>query len=68
MRLRLDPASSGSARRADPSLGDTAGACTAANAGPIAAETTWTAWHTDGAWHRALYVSEWPRLDVRPGG
>ena len=22
------------------------------------------AWQTDGAWHRALYVSDWPRLDV----
>ena len=34
------------------------------NAGPLAAESTWGSWHTDGAWHRALYVSDWPRLDV----
>ena len=35
-----------------------------ANALPAAVESAWTAWHTDDAWHRALYVAEWPRLDV----
>ena len=64
MRLRLDPsqrlALDGRAR----SLGETAGAASPANAGPTAAETTWTAWRTDGAWHRAMRVTEWPRIDV----
>ena len=46
------------------SLADTAGEVSLGNAGPICAESTWTAWHTDGAWHRGLYVAEWPRLDV----
>ncbi len=64
VRLRLDPASRTALDGRLRSLGDTDGACTPANAAPLAAETTWTAWHTDGAWHRALYVSDWPRLDV----
>ena len=67
MRLRLDPscrlALDGRAR----SLGETAGGCTPGNATPLAAETTWAGWRTDGAWHRALYVAEWPRLDVSAG-
>ncbi len=64
MRLRLDPSSrlalDGRAR----SLGETAGECSPDNAGPLAAVANWTSWQTDGAYHRALYVSDWPRLDV----
>lgn len=64
MRLRLDPTSrlalDGRAR----SLGEAAGECSPENAGPLTAVSNWTAWQTDGAWHRALYVSDWPRLDV----
>lgn len=64
MRLRLDPSCRGALDGRGRSLADTAGEVSLANAGPIAAESTWTAWHTDGAWHRGLYVAEWPRLDV----
>lgn len=64
MRLRLDPGSrtvlDGRAR----SLGTIAGGCTPANALPTATESSWTAWHTDGSWHRAMHVADWPRLDV----
>ena len=64
MRLRLDPSCRAALDGRGRSLADTAGEVSLANAGPIAAESTWTAWHTDGAWHRGLYVAEWPRLDV----
>lgn len=64
MRLRLDPSSrlvlDGRLR----SLGDAAGGANPASAGPSAAVTEWNAWHTDGSWHRAMRVTEWPRLDV----
>jgi len=64
MRLRLDPASrlvlDGRLR----SLGDSAGGANPATAGPSVAVTEWNAWHTDGSWHRALHVTEWPRIDV----
>lgn len=64
MRLRLDPserlALDGRAR----SFGEAAGGASPANACPTSTEMTWTAWRTDGAWHRALRVSEWPRIDV----
>ena len=64
MRLRLDPQSRLALDGRIRSLGETVGACAPSNAGPLAAESTWGAWHTDGAWHRGLYVSDWPRLDV----
>jgi hypothetical protein len=65
MRLRLDPtcrlALDGRLRS---QLG---GHPRPANAGPLAAWTEWTAWRADGSWHRALYVSDWPRIDVPAG-
>lgn len=64
MRLRLDPSCRAALDGRGRSLADAAGEVSLTNAGPIAAESTWTAWHTDGAWHRGLYVAEWPRLDV----
>ena len=64
MRLRLDPTCRNRLDARSRSLADTAGEVSLANAGPISAESTWTAWHTDGAWHRGLYVADWPRLDV----
>lgn len=64
MRLRLDPSSrlvlDGRLR----SLGDAAGGANPASAGPSVAVSEWNAWHTDGSWHRALHVTEWPRIDV----
>lgn len=64
MRLRLDPASRLALDGRLRSLGDTAGECAPDNAGPLTAVANWTSWQTDGAYHRALYVSDWPRLDV----
>jgi hypothetical protein len=64
IRLRLDPTSRTALDGRLRSLGDTDGAAHPANAAPLAVETTWMGWHTDGAWHRAFYVSDWPRLDV----
>jgi len=64
MRLRLDPASRMALDGLSRTLGEAAGACTPANAAPLAAKSNWTSWQTDGAWHRSLYVSDWPRLDV----
>ncbi len=64
MRLRLDPSCRVALDGRVRSLGDTAGGCSPANASPLASEATWTAWRTDGSWHRALYVADWPRLDV----
>lgn len=64
MRLRLDPTCRTALDTRQRSLADKAGDVSVGNAGPIAAESTWTAWHTDGVWHRGLYVAEWPRLDV----
>ena len=64
MRVRLDPSCRSALDARSRSFADIAGEVSLANAGPICAESTWTAWHTDGAWHRGLYVAEWPRLDV----
>ena len=64
MRLRLDPSCRARLDARRRSLGEIAGGVRIANSGPDATENTWTAWHTDDAWHRALYVAEWPRLDV----
>jgi hypothetical protein len=64
MRLRLDPSCRTRLDGRRRSLADASGEVSVANAAPAAAETTWGAWHTDDAWHRAMYVTEWPRLDV----
>ncbi len=65
MRLRLDPSQRSVLDARVRSLGETAGATDPANAGPTATEQTWNAWHTDDSWHRALRVTEWPRIDVQ---
>ncbi len=64
MRLRLDPSCRAALDGRRRSLADASSEVSISNAGPTAAESTWTAWRADGAWHRGLYVSEWPRLDV----
>lgn len=64
MRLRLDPASSATLDAQPHRLNLAQAPCAPANANPMACESTWTAWHTDNAWHRAMYVADWPRLDV----
>ncbi len=67
MRLRLDPSSRAGLDARVRALGEEAGASKPENAAPTAAVAHWTAWQTDQAWHRSLYVSEWPRLDVGAG-
>ena len=64
MRLRLDPAPPDATDGRVRALGDREASGKASNAGPLAAQTSWTAWRTDSVWHRALYVADWPRLDV----
>lgn len=36
------------------------------NAGPMAAETTWSSYRSDEAWHRTYWIAEWPRIDADP--
>jgi hypothetical protein len=43
--------------------GDRAG-CAPAAAGPTAADTHWSTYRTDDAWHATYWIAEWPRLDV----
>jgi hypothetical protein len=33
-------------------------------AGPLAAEETWSAYRSDGAWHATYWIAEWPRIDT----
>ena len=33
---------------------------------PMGTEARWEAVRTDGAWHAVYWISEWPRVDVRP--
>jgi hypothetical protein len=44
---------------------DMAGA-SAKNGFPLATETFWDCYRTDGTWHATFWVAEWPRLDVGP--
>lgn len=64
MRLRLDPGSRAGLDVRARSLGEEAGGLDPSNAVPLAAQTGWGSWRTDGAWHRALYVADWPRVEV----
>ncbi len=64
MRLRLDPGSRAGLDVRRQSLGEEAGGVNPATATPLSASNRWESWQTDGAWHRALYVADWPRLDV----
>jgi len=38
-----------------------------ATAGPPALDEEWTRLRSDSGWHAALWVTEWPRLEVVPG-
>lgn len=35
-------------------------------AGPMALHETWNTIHTDTAWHRVLWIDQWPRADTHP--
>lgn len=66
LRTRLDPLA------ARPSvtggrLVERLGLVTAANAGPMALESSWRHVRVDGAFHRTYRVACWPRLPVAPG-
>jgi hypothetical protein len=38
-----------------------------ATAGPVAVDEEWARLRSDSGWHAALWVTEWPRLEVVPG-
>lgn len=54
IRTRLDPHAIGDARRA----------LSVEQAGPVSAEAGLRWWRTDGSYHRALLITDWPRIDV----
>ena len=66
LRVRIDPGALAGLDRRGRSLGQLAGLVAPAHAGPLATESRWSAWRADGAWHRALWMSDWPRLEVGP--
>lgn len=46
--------------------GDRAG-CDPKAAGPMAADTGWSTYRTDDAYHATFWIAEWPRMDVDAG-
>ena len=36
------------------------------NAAPMAAESSWSTYRSDEAWHRTYWIAEWPRIDADP--
>ena len=42
------------------------GGTSVSNAGPIAAEASWSTYRADDAWHRTYWIAEWPRIDADP--
>ena len=39
---------------------------TEAGAWPLATDTSWSSYRTDGGWHATYWVAEWPRVEVGP--
>lgn len=66
LRVRLDPTVVKRLDRRGRALGELAGLVSPANGGPLAAELSWGHWLVDGAYHRAFWVSDWPRVPVPP--
>lgn len=67
LRSRFDPTAVMAGVRSHwRSLADAAGIDPGAVAAPMALDTLWSAVHVDGSWHRAFWISDWPRLDVGP--
>ena len=50
----------------DWSGGASTGSATAGTPWPMGTEAGWDAVRTDGTWHAAYWVAEWPRVDVQP--
>lgn len=36
------------------------------NAAPLSAQTSWSSYGCDDAWHRTYWIAEWPRIDADP--
>ena len=67
LRSRLDPAAvRGGTRTAWRTLAGAAGIDAGHVVSPMALDTTWSNVRVDGSWHRAFWISDWPRLDVGP--
>ncbi|MGH9156977.1 MAG: SCO6880 family protein, partial [Acidimicrobiales bacterium] len=66
LRVRMDPTAAPALDRRGRTLGATAGIVSPPNAGPLAAEVSWSHWRVEGSFHRGFLVTEWPRVDVRP--
>lgn len=64
LRVRLDPTVIPTLDRRGRSLGDRAGLIEPADAGPLAARSTWKHWQVDASFHRSFYFREWPRSEV----
>lgn len=65
MRAAFDPSCRDSLARMASRDPDRAGT-SIANAGPLATETSWSAYRSDEAWHRTYWIAEWPRIDADP--
>ena len=65
-RARLDPTALEHFDRLSDDDGDLGQRCglSLADAAPLATRTGWSEWGTDGSWHRAFVVHDWPRLEV----
>lgn len=67
LRSRLDPMGvKRGARTGWRNLASAAGLDAGLVAAPMAVDASWSNVHVDGAWHRAFWISDWPRLDVGP--
>ena len=64
VRARLDPSAIAVMDRLSRSIGERTGVIAPSNMGPLSARSDWSWWQTDGCYHRALVVTEWPRLAV----
>ncbi len=63
VRLRLDPTVRGVLDRKARHTGTS---ISPSNVMPLSTDTRWTYYRADGSFHRAFWVTEWPRIDV-PG-
>jgi hypothetical protein len=62
LRTAYEPGSRTALARRDGD-GDRAG-CDPKAAGPMAADTNWSTYRTDDAYHATFWIAEWPRMDV----